>query len=208
MSQAVTGTLYILAAPSGAGKTSLVHALTEKDPLITVSVSTTTRPPRPGEVDGVNYHFVDIPSFEQKVKEGEFLEHAKVFDNYYGTSKATVERQLATGKDVILEIDWQGARQVKALIPEAITVFILPPSLEELHRRLTGRGTDSEEVIAKRMSEAVSEMSHYPEFEYLVINDEFEYALDQLHSIFKANRLTLEKQQQRHAHLLQELIAE
>ncbi len=201
-----TGALYIISAPSGAGKTSLVHALTEKDPQIVVSVSTTTRAPRPGEVDGVNYHFVDIESFEQQVSEGAFLEHAKVFDNYYGTSQKTVENQLASGKDVILEIDWQGAQQVKAKIPEATTIFILPPSLEELERRLTGRGTDPQEVIDKRMQQAVSEMSHYPEFEYLVINDDFEYALEQLHTIFKAHRLHTHRQQQRHETLLKALV--
>jgi len=193
-----TGALYILSAPSGAGKTSLVQALTKKDPQIVVSVSTTTRAPRPGEVDGVNYHFVDLETFEQQVAEGAFLEYAKVFDNYYGTSIQTVEAQLAYGKDVILEIDWQGAQQVKAKIPKATTIFILPPSLEELSRRLVGRGTDAPEVIEKRMQQAVAEMSHYPEFEYLVINDEFDYALEQLHTIFKANRLHTHRQQHRH----------
>jgi guanylate kinase len=197
-----SGSLYIISAPSGAGKTSLVSKLTERDNSIAVSVSTTTRSPRPGEVDGVNYHFVDVPTFEKMVEEGAFLEHAKVFDNYYGTSKESVEKQLASGKDVILEIDWQGAQQVKALMPEATTIFILPPSRQELERRLRGRGTDPEEVIEKRMAEAVSEMSHYPEFEYLVINNHFDTALDELHSIFKANRLRTPKQQQKHAILL------
>ncbi|GAB6035127.1 guanylate kinase [Galenea microaerophila] len=201
-----TGALYIISAPSGAGKTSLVKALTEKDPQIVVSVSTTTRPPRPGEVEGVNYHFVSRETFEQLVAEGAFLEFAKVFDNYYGTSQKTVEAQLASGKDVILEIDWQGAQQVKAKMPHATTIFILPPSLEELERRLTGRGTDAKEVIEKRMQQAVSEMSHYPEFEYLVINDDFEFALEQLHAIFIANRLKTHRQQQHYATLLKALV--
>ena len=180
----MSGSLYIVSAPSGAGKTSLVSKLVELDSHIKVSVSSTTRPSRNGEVDGVNYHFLSVAQFEAKIAEGDFLEHAQVFDNYYGTSKSAVEEQLKAGKDVILEIDWQGAQQVRKLIPQAISIFILPPSLEELQRRLTSRGTDSDEVIARRMRDAVNEMSHYHEFDYIVINNHFETALKQLHSIF------------------------
>lgn len=199
------GTLYIISAPSGAGKTSLVSQLLQQDSLICVSVSTTTRPKRPGEVDGINYHFTSVSEFEAQVENGLFLEHAKVFDNYYGTSSATVDEQLAQGKDVILEIDWQGARQIRQQIPEAISIFILPPSLTELERRLQGRATDSEEVIAKRMQEAVSEMSHYSEFDYLIFNNHFNTALEELQLIFKANRLALPAQAQAHQALLQSL---
>jgi guanylate kinase len=203
----MSGSLYIVSAPSGAGKTSLVSKLVELDSHIKVSVSSTTRPSRNGEVDGVNYHFLSVAQFEAKIAEGDFLEHAQVFDNYYGTSKSAVEEQLKAGKDVILEIDWQGAQQVRKLIPQAISIFILPPSLEELQRRLTSRGTDSEEVIARRMRDAVNEMSHYHEFDYIVINNHFETALKQLHSIFQAGRLTQAKQVQQHSNLIDALIA-
>ncbi len=161
------GSLYIISAPSGAGKTSLVGKLITEDDRIVVSISSTTRDMRPGEENGVNYHFLSLEAFEAKINEDDFLEHAKVFENYYGTSKTSVDNQLKAGKDVILEIDWQGAQQVRKKIPEATSIFILPPSREELLRRLTGRGTDSEEVIAKRMQEASSEMSHYNEFDYI-----------------------------------------
>lgn len=203
----MSGSLYIVSAPSGAGKTSLVSKLVELDSHIKVSVSSTTRPSRNGEVDGVNYHFLSVAQFEAKIAEGDFLEHAQVFDNYYGTSKSAVEEQLKAGKDVILEIDWQGAQQVRKLIPQAISIFILPPSLEELQRRLTSRGTDSDEVIARRMRDAVNEMSHYHEFDYIVINNHFETALKQLHSIFQAGRLTQAKQVQQHSNLIDALIA-
>lgn len=203
----MSGSLYIISAPSGAGKTSLVSKLIELDSHIKVSVSSTTRPMRPGEEDGVNYHFLSVEQFQEKIAQNDFLEHAQVFDNFYGTSKSAVEAQLKAGKDVILEIDWQGAQQVRELIPEAISIFILPPSLEELNRRLSGRGTDSEEVIARRMRDAVSEMSHYDEFDYIVINNNFEIALKQLHSIFSAGRLTKEKQVTQHANLIQALVA-
>lgn len=202
----MSGSLYIVSAPSGAGKTSLVGKLIELDSHIKVSVSSTTRPMRPGEENGVNYHFLTIEQFKQKISEGDFLEHAQVFDNFYGTSRSTVEEQLKAGKDVILEIDWQGAQQVRKLIPEAISVFILPPSLEELSRRLNNRGTDSEEVIARRMRDAVSEMSHYDEFDYIVINNHFDTALKQLHSIFLAGRLSKPRQVTQHKNLIDALL--
>ncbi len=207
MSQSPIGTLYIFSAPSGAGKTSLVKALLEATDGIEVSVSHTTRPPRPGEVDGVDYHFVDVPTFEKMVAEGAFLEHARVFDNYYGTARASVETRLQAGVDVILEIDWQGARLVRAQFPDAVGVFILPPSREALEERLRGRGQDSDEVIARRMRDAVSEMSHYAEFDYLVINDDFDTALEELRAIVTCHRLATPRQQARHADLLARLLA-
>ncbi|MGM0541888.1 MAG: guanylate kinase [Pseudomonadota bacterium] len=200
------GSLYIISAPSGAGKTSLVGKLIELDSRIRVSVSSTTRDKRPGEEDGVNYHFLSIEAFQEKIAQGDFLEHAKVFDNFYGTSQSSVESQLNSGKDVILEIDWQGAQQVKTLMPHAISIFILPPSLKELKRRLTGRGTDSDEVIERRMADAVSEISHYNEFDYLVINNNFDIALKELHSIFSSGRLTLAKQVEAHNSLIQAML--
>lgn len=200
------GSLYIISAPSGAGKTSLVGKLIEKDSLIKVSVSSTTRAIRPGEVDGVNYHFLSVTDFQEQVEQGQFLEHAQVFDHFYGTSQQAVQQQLDAGLDVILEIDWQGAQQIRTLMPDALSIFILPPSLTELHQRLSHRGTDSEDIIARRMRDAVSEMSHYNEFDYLVINNHFETALTELHAIFKANRLRLKQQQQAHNNLINALI--
>ena len=202
-----TGTLYIISAPSGAGKTSLVKALLAQDEQIRVSVSHTTRAMRPGEEDGVHYNFVSREAFDSLITAGNFLEYAEVFTNKYGTSRIWDEEQLAQGTDVILEIDWQGAQQVRKLMPNAVSVFILPPSKEELRRRLTGRGQDSEEVIDHRMSEAVSEMVHYPEFDYVIINDDFDQALVQLQAVFTANRLTLANQQQRHHGLLEDLLS-
>ncbi|WFE69354.1 guanylate kinase [Thiomicrospira sp. R3] len=201
------GKLYIISAPSGAGKTSLVAKLLQNDPIIRVSISTTTRDQRPGEQNGVNYFFVSQDTFQAKIEANDFLEHAKVFNNYYGTSKHSVIQQLNAGQDVILEIDWQGAQQVRKVFPNASSIFILPPSREELQRRLTGRGTDSEEVINYRMSQAVTEMSHYAEFDYLVINDDFDTAIHQLHSIFVANRLKTDFQGTRHSNLINQLIA-
>lgn len=200
------GSLYIISAASGAGKTSLVSKLLERDSTIKVSISTTTRAPRPGEEEGVNYHFVSVAEFQKLEHEGEFLECAQVFDNFYGTSKAAVEKLLSEGKDVILEIDWQGAQQVRQLMPDAISIFILPPSLSELERRLTGRATDDAEVIQRRMTAAVAEMSHYDEFDYLVINNHFDTAANQLHSIFMANRLRIGLQKDNHRNLIQALI--
>ena len=204
--QSAQGFLYIISAPSGAGKTSLVKALLERDQQIRVSVSHTTRAARPGEVDGVAYNFVDLSEFDRLIEAGQFLEYAEVFTNKYGTSKGWVESQLAQGIDVILEIDWQGAEIVRKKMPKARSIFILPPSREELLRRLTGRGTDSDEVIAGRMAQAESEMSHYGDFDYLVINDQFDTALDQLAAIFTANRLEMAVQQQAQQSLLAELL--
>lgn len=203
----MSGALYIISAPSGAGKTSLVSQLIEQDDHIVVSVSCTTRPQREGEIDGRNYHFLSIEEFEAKIEQNDFLEHAKVFDNYYGTSKTVVEAELAKGKDVILEIDWQGAKQVRELMPEATSIFILPPSQEELKRRLTGRGTDSEEVITKRLAGSINEMSHYDEFDYIVINNHFQTALAELHSIFLSGRLTKETQMKAHQNLIDQLLS-
>ncbi|GIZ13728.1 guanylate kinase [Pseudomonas sp. NCCP-436] len=204
---ATTGTLYIISAPSGAGKTSLVKALVDSEPLIRVSVSHTTRAMRPGEVDGVNYHFVDHAQFNAMLERGEFLEHARVFDNLYGTSQKWVEQTLAEGFDLILEIDWQGAQQVRRLMPQSRSIFILPPTQEALRQRLTNRGQDSGEVIERRMREAVSEMSHYVEYDYLIINDDFTHALNDLKAVLRSNQLLQARQQQRHTGLLQELLA-
>jgi len=203
----MNGSLYIVSAPSGAGKTSLVSKLLELDSKIKVSVSSTTRPKRPGEQGGVNYHFLTVEDFQKQIETFEFLEHAKVFDNHYGTSKTAVDNLRNAGKDVILEIDWQGAQQIRHQIPDAISIFILPPSKEELLRRLTGRGTDSEEVITRRMQDSVSEMSHYNEFDYIVINNNFDLALKQLQSIFMAGRLTKASQVVYHKVLIDTLIS-
>jgi guanylate kinase len=200
------GTLYIISAPSGAGKTSLVKALLERMAGVVVSVSHTTRAPRPGESDGVDYHFIDKTAFERLVEAGEFLEHAQVFDNYYGTSRAAVLERLDAGEDVILEIDWQGARQVSAAFSEAVRVFVLPPSREALRERLTARGQDSEEVISRRMADAVREMSHYDEYHYLIFNDDFDLALAELEALFRARRLRSDAQQQRYGSELKGLL--
>ncbi|MBA1279863.1 MULTISPECIES: guanylate kinase [Pseudomonadaceae] len=204
---ASTGTLYIVSAPSGAGKTSLVKALLDAQPQVRVSVSHTTRPMRPGEVDGVNYHFVSREEFLERLQHDEFLEHAEVFGNLYGTSQRWVEQTLDEGYDLILEIDWQGAQQVRRLMPQAKSIFILPPTQEALRQRLTNRGQDSDEVIDKRMREAVSEMAHYVEYDYLVINDDFAHALIDLQAIFRANQLLQSAQQKRFEGLLKELLA-
>lgn len=200
------GTLYIISAPSGAGKTSLVKALIDLDPLVCVSVSHTTRAPRPGEVDGQDYHFVEQPDFARMIASADFLEHAQVFTNQYGTSRSWVEATLAAGQDVILEIDWQGAQQIRKQMPEAVSIFILPPSREALQQRLTQRGQDSAEVIAQRMAEAVSEMSHFQEFDYLVINDQFDASLLELHAIFVAKRQRIGRQQQHHQQMIEQLL--
>ncbi|WP_120994365.1 guanylate kinase [Stutzerimonas urumqiensis] len=202
-----TGTLYIVSAPSGAGKTSLVKALIDSQPQVRVSVSHTTRAIRPGEVDGVNYHFVSREDFLERLERNEFLEHAEVFGNLYGTSQRWLEDTLAAGQDLILEIDWQGAQQVRRLMPAARSIFILPPTQEALRQRLTNRGQDSEDIIERRMREAVSEMSHYVEYDYLVINDDFAHALADLQAIFRANQLRQEPQQQRFEGLLRQLLA-
>ncbi|MED5609312.1 MULTISPECIES: guanylate kinase [unclassified Pseudomonas] len=202
----MSGTLYIVSAPSGAGKTSLVKSLLEAMPSVRVSVSHTTRGMRPGEVDGVNYHFVGRDTFTAMLERDEFLEHAEVFGNLYGTSQRWVEKTLEEGLDLILEIDWQGAQQVRRLMPHAQSIFILPPSQHALRQRLTNRGQDSDEVIERRMYEAVNEMSHYVEYDHLVINDDFAHALEDLKSIFRARQLRQDAQQKRHERLLGELL--
>ncbi|MEQ9464228.1 MAG: guanylate kinase [Haliea sp.] len=191
-----TGTLYTVSAPSGAGKTSLVNALIERCERLRVSVSHTTRPQRPGEQDGVNYHFIDEPAFLRMLDKAAFLEHARVFGNLYGTSQAWVEEQLATGTDVILEIDWQGAEQVKRLLPATRGIFILPPSRQALEQRLTGRGQDDPGIIAARLAEAVEEMSHYVQSDYLVVNNDFDQALSELEAIVVCQRLQTPRQQE------------
>lgn len=200
------GTLYIISAPSGAGKTSLVKALLERSSNIEVSVSHTTRAMRPGEEDGIHYHFVSHEQFSALIAEGAFIEHAEVFGNRYGTTQAAIEKRLAQGVDVILEIDWQGARQVRERLSGTVSIFILPPSVTALQERLSGRGTDSEEIIATRMAEARSESSHYAEYDYLVINDQFDTALFELDAIVHARRLRLEPQARRNAEMIAELI--
>lgn len=202
------GTLYVISAPSGAGKTSLVKALLAQDKQVRVSVSHTTRAMRSGEVDGQDYNFVSMDTFDGMIEKGQFLEYADVFTNKYGTSRLWVEEQLQQGMDVILEIDWQGAQQIRQQMPACTSIFILPPSNTELRKRLTGRGTDSEEVINHRMSEAKSEMSHYNEYEYLLINDDFDATLQELQAVFSAQRLKLTPQQQKHATMLAGLLSE
>jgi guanylate kinase len=202
------GMLYVVSAPSGAGKTSLVRALLESmGEQLALSVSHTTRAPRPGEVDGRDYYFVSMGIFRSMVAKGAFIEHAQVFDNAYGTAREGIEAQLAQDRDVILEIDWQGARQVRRALPESIGIFILPPSRKALEERLRARGQDDASVIARRMRDAVSEMSHYGEYDYLVINEDFRTAHDELAAILRARRLRLAVQQRRHAGLLAALLA-
>jgi len=201
------GTLFIISAPSGAGKTSLVKVLCEDNVSLRTSVSFTTRSIRPGEENGVHYHFVNHDDFEAMLERSEFLESANVFGNYYGTSQVWVEEQLNSGTDVILEIDWQGALQVRKLIPDSVSIFILPPSRQALEERLNGRGQDDAEVIAKRMAQAKDEMSHYSEFEYLVINDDFNVALSELRTIITAQRLRARYQHQQANNLIKELLS-
>lgn len=201
-----TGTLYIVSAPSGAGKTSLVKALIDSMAQVRVSVSHTTRAMRPGEVDGVNYHFTPRETFVSMLEQGDFLEHAEVFGNLYGTSHSWVKQTLAKGYDLILEIDWQGAQQVRKLVPDAKSVFILPPTHRDLRQRLHNRGQDAEDVIELRMQQAITEMSHYVEYDYIVINDDFKTALDDLSAIFRSNQLRLDTQQKRHTQLLCDLL--
>jgi guanylate kinase len=201
-----TGTLYIVSAASGTGKTSLVKRLIAEVPQLSVSISHTTRAMRPGERHGADYFFVQVAEFQRMAGERAFLEHAQVFDNYYGTAQQTVEEQLRQGWDVILEIDWQGARQIRQLMPDSRSIFILPPSIEVLRERLTARGQDDEATINRRMSDAVNEMSHYSEYDYLVVNDAIEQALYELKSIFIANRLQQNQQNQRLEALLRGLL--
>lgn len=201
------GNLFTISAPSGAGKTSLVEALVRQLSDIRVSVSHTTRAQRPNERHGVHYHFVDHAEFDRMLGEAAFLEYAEVFGNRYGTSQQWVEATLAGGTDVILEIDWQGAAQVRRLMPETTAVFILPPSRETLRTRLTGRGQDDAEVIQRRLDGATQEISHCHEADYLIVNDDFDTALQELKAVVTAHRLRLERQQQRHAALLRELLS-
>ena len=204
------GNLYILSAPSGAGKSSLISALLASDSSTQkmVSVSHTTRAPRPGEVEGVHYYFVSKEEFESLIEQDLFLEYAKVFGgNYYGTSLPAIEENLVKGIDVFLDIDWQGAQQIRKKVPSVKSIFILPPSLPELERRLIGRGQDSEEVIAERMSKAISEISHYDEYDYVIVNDDFEKALKDLQSILQSERLTKDYQQKQNVMLIQQLLA-
>jgi guanylate kinase len=201
------GTLYIISAPSGAGKTTLVKKLIAKTSDLIVSVSHTTRQSREGEIHGKDYFFVDVETFQTMQHENAFLECAQVFDNFYGTAQQTVEDNLAQGKDVLLEIDWQGAQQVRHLLPECVSIFILPPSIETLRQRLDARGKDDVEIINRRMKDAVTEMSHYPEFDYLIVNDDFSEALKALKSIILTNRLKQSRQSQNLKTLLSNLLA-
>ncbi len=201
------GLLFVVSAPSGAGKTSLVKALLEVECALQLSVSYTTRPPREGEVDGVHYHFVDATTFERMAAAGEFVEFARVFGNAYGTAAATLRERLDAGADLLLEIDWQGARQVRARFPEAISVFVAPPSLGALESRLRGRGQDSDDVIAARMSQARDELSHHNEYNYLVVNDDFAEALGDLRAIVVAERLREPRQSVRHAGALAAMLS-
>ena len=203
------GNLYIISAPSGAGKSSLINALLADLPRsqVQLSISHTTRNPRPGEEHSVHYYFTQHAEFKRLIEQGHFLEWAEVFGNYYGTSLPMIERSLEQGIDVFLDIDWQGARQIREKVPNVKTIFILPPSKAELEKRLIGRGQDSAETIAKRMSEAVSEMSHYNEFDYVIVNDDFQTALSELKSILTAERLKQAVQAERHQGLISQLLS-
>ncbi len=203
-----SGTLYIISAPSGAGKTSLITKLLEGLDDAEMAVSHTTRAKREGETDGIHYHFVTADTFLAGIGNDEFLEHAHVFAHHYGTSKKAIEDITSKGIDVILEIDWQGAQQVRKLMPEAKSIYILPPSKAELEKRLRGRGTDSDKVIVSRLAQSCADMTHYDEFDYVVINDDFDRAMGSLESIFQANRVTLVKQQQKNQALLDNLTAD
>jgi len=200
-----TGNLFIITAASGAGKTSLIKALLAKDEHLKLSISHTTRKPRPSEANGVDYHFVDDATFLRMLGEAQFLESAEVHEARYGTSQSAIEAPLAAGFDIILEIDWQGAEQVRRLYPHAVSIFVLPPSIEALERRLNGRGQDSAEVIAKRVAAARTEMRHVSEFDYVTINDDFDVALQDITAIIRAQRLVGSVQLQRYADLIQTL---
>jgi guanylate kinase len=208
MNSETAGTLFVVAAPSGAGKSSLVNALLEREPAISLSVSHTTRPPRPGETYGRHYYFVERAEFEREVAEGIFLEHAEVHGNLYGTSSTTVQELLAQGRDVLLEIDWQGAEQIRRSKPDCVSVFILPPSRAELERRLRGRGSDAPEVIERRLCNSRVEIAHAQEFDYILVNDAFDEALAGLQAIVRAVRLRSALQWQRHDALIGELLAD
>lgn len=200
------GTLFIIAAPSGAGKSSIVNAVLANTPGIALSISYTSRAPRPGERHAQHYHFISAEQFQQMIAAGDFFEHALVHGDYKGTARQSVEPQLAAGNDVLLEIDWQGARQVREKMPDALSVFILPPSRQALETRMRNRGQDSEEVIARRLAAAREEMSHHSEFDYLIVNDDFDTAVREMQSIFLSSRLRRERQVQRHARLIDTLL--
>ncbi|MEA3639350.1 MAG: guanylate kinase [Lamprobacter sp.] len=200
------GLLFVVSAPSGAGKTSLVAALLKRDPALSLSVSYTTRARRSGEIDGKHYHFVDHQRFEQMIAEGAFIEYARVFDNAYGTAESSLRETLDGGQDLLLEIDWQGARQVRERFPQAVSIFIVPPSLSALEERLRGRGQDSDEVIGERMAKACHELSHWDEYDYLVVNDRFEQALGDLGAIVKAERLRRPRQAAREQDRLRSML--
>ncbi len=202
------GTLYIVAAPSGAGKSSIVNAVLARDPNISLSISFTSRAPRPGERHAEHYHFIEAAAFEEMVAAGDFFEHALVHGDWKGTARQSVEPQLSAGRDVLLEIDWQGARQVRAKIPDAVSVFILPPSRAALEERMRKRGQDSEAVIAQRLAAAREEMSHYGEFDYVIVNEVFETAVAEMCSIFTASRLRKDAQVARHARLITSLLVD
>jgi len=201
------GRLFVITAPSGAGKTSLVNALLKSEPNLRLSVSHTTRPRRPTESDGHEYHFVSVPQFQALIEQGQFLEHARVFDNFYGTSGAFVEAQLQDGHDVLLEIDWNGARQVRAALPACVSIFILPPSRAALAERLAKRATDSAQVIARRLRDAAADMSHYQEFDYVIVNDDFQHALADLRRILAGAGEDLKSARPELKPLLTELLA-
>ncbi|MET0505620.1 MAG: guanylate kinase [Luteibacter sp.] len=203
----IEGTLFVVAAPSGAGKSTLVNALLEREPDISLSISHTTRPPRVGEQYGRHYFFVERPDFEGEIAEGIFLEHAEVHGNLYGTSRTVVEEKLKVGADVLLEIDWQGARQVRKGKPDCVSVFILPPSRTELERRLRGRGSDAPEVIERRLFNSREEIAHAHEFDYIIVNDRFEDALADLQAIVRAVRQRAPMAARRHETLIEELLA-
>ena len=200
-----SGVLYIVSAPSGAGKTSLVKALLKADPTIRLSVSYTTRAPRPGETNGRDYHFIDRHDFEKMLGEGEFLEHAEVYGNFYGTSKSGIARDLNAGHhDILLEIDWQGAEQVRRHFPQAVSIFILPPSFKALRTRLSGRGQDSEDVIERRLAAAAHDVAHAEAFDYIIVNDDFDHALLDLVAVTRSSRLATARQMKRYTALFEE----
>ncbi len=201
----MSGTLFVISAPSGAGKTSLVHALLGAHPQINLSISYTTRDPRPGEQDGRDYHFVDRETFLAMAKRGEFLESAEVYGNFYGTSQTWITQKNSAGMDVLLEIDWQGAAQVRRLFPDCVSIFILPPSMDALEQRLTGRGKDKTEVIAKRMAAAREDVAHVAEFDYVIINDNLDVALHELNAVVLSTQLICAKQLSRHQVLINQL---